>query len=317
MLERFGTRLGRLQVDQLFTMAAPAIDELAGMIRGADDEVVGELFKLTNPNVLDAIAERAPNVRATLLHDPDVFLSQLFAPRRARLAESGVNSRLFGDVATHKLHTKSFVVDAERGWLSTAAIMRHGVMLDFSATVSGDAARALRQLTLTTIGKGRWAQRRAAAAAARQGILLNDRSAGITQLTRGVNLVIDSAKDELVIATKMFNDADLARRIARRAQEGVDVFVATQSSKMSGKVRRILAGSDVTVVDDVLSMLHGNAAVADGRLGYFGTGHLSQRAMGNPAWRASREIGALVEGEHAANIREAVREFSREMPPLA
>jgi phosphatidylserine/phosphatidylglycerophosphate/cardiolipin synthase-like enzyme len=312
----FGPNLGRLQVDQLFTYAAPAIDELAGLIGGADHEVVGEVFKLTNPAVLDAIADRAPGVRATLLHDPDVFVSELFAPRRARLAESGAQSHLFGDVATHKLHTKSFVADAERGWLSTAAIMRHGVMLDFSATVSNDAARALRQLTISTIEKGRWGQRRAAAAAARQGILLNDRSAGITHLTQGVNLVIDSAQHELVIATKMFNDADLARRIARRAQEGVDVFVATQSAKMSGKVRAILADSNVRVVDDVLSMLHGNAAVADGQLGYFGTGHLSQRAMGDPRWRASREIGALVEGEHAVTIRDAIRDFSKEMPPL-
>jgi phosphatidylserine/phosphatidylglycerophosphate/cardiolipin synthase-like enzyme len=129
-----------------------------------------------------------------------------------------------------------------------------------------------------------------------------------------VNLVIDSAQHELVITTKMFNDASLARRIVWRAQEGVDVYIATQSSKMSAKVRTILAEGGVEFVDDVFGGLHGNAAVADGKLGYFGTGHMSQRAMGNPRWRSSRELGALVDGEHAMRIRDEIRSFTAHMP---
>jgi hypothetical protein len=137
------------------------------MIGEADHEVVGEVFKLTNPGVIDSIAGRAEHVRATLLHDPDVFASTRFGRTLGRIADSGARSHLYGDIQTHKLHTKSFVMDAERGWLSTAAIMRHGESLDFSATFDGAAARAVRRLTLSRRAPGRSAglrpQRRAKA----------------------------------------------------------------------------------------------------------------------------------------------------------
>lgn len=314
MVGRF-TRLGVLPVDQLHMRAVPAIDELASMIRGAEQEVVGEIFKLTNPGPIGAIAERASHVTATFLMDAQVHAMPTFARTRGRFADSGAVVNLFGEIRSHKLHTKGFVTDAERGWLSTAAIMRHGEMLDFTATFTGEPAKALRRLTLTTIDGGRWAQRRAADAAARHGILLNDRAVGVSHLRRGWDQAIDSAERELVVSSKAFTDARLAARLVQRSQEGVDVYIATQSEKMSKRVRKILAAGGVPWVDDTSKQLHGNAAVADGRLAVFGSAHMSERAMvRSSAWvRNSRELGAMVDGEDALRLRDEIRSFTEHM----
>jgi hypothetical protein len=306
--------IGVLPVERLFVRSAQGMDELARLTRGADHEIVGEVFKFTNDDAISALAGRADDVRATFLADPENLPMRWFRTTRELLESTGATFTPFGEYP-RKVHAKGFTFDAERGWLSTTPVMPlRGDILDFTATFSGDAALALRKLTLTTIDKGVKAQRRAAAEAATHGILLNDRHAGITQLRDGVKHVIDNANEELVLVTKAITDEKLARRIVARAQEGVDVYIATHTSNMSKRVRKIFEKGGVSWVDDPAGLIHGNAAVADGQLGYFGSGHFTGRAMvRNAGVRSSRELGALVGGEHARAIRDEILDFTRDM----
>jgi phosphatidylserine/phosphatidylglycerophosphate/cardiolipin synthase-like enzyme len=307
--------LRALPVAELLTRSPAGVDEATRLIAAADDELVGELFKVTRQDTVDALASRPVHVRAAFLSDPEYLDSAKFANNRALLEESGVELIPHGAMP-RKVHAKGIVADGEEGWLSSSTLMYHRDTLDFTARFSGKPARALRDVTRSAITDGVSRQRRLARQAAKQGILLNDRTAGITELTRGVEALIRGANDELVIVTKAFTDKRLARMIVAKAHEGVRVHLATQSEKMWPRVRQILDEGGVQFYDDVFGATHGNAVIADGTVGYFGSAHFTPRAMvrDTGAYRSSRELGAIVRGEHAATIRQEILDVTGSMP---
>ncbi len=126
---------------------AAVLDRVAMFAASARSEVVGELFKVTDEPIVEALVGTARSGRdVRLLRDPEFAGTEFQSSNR--LAEAGV-SFLDSLPLPAKVHSKSITVDGEQSLITTAAwIGESRGRFDLGVQLAGTPARLLRDLTL-------------------------------------------------------------------------------------------------------------------------------------------------------------------------
>ncbi len=308
-----------IAIDRFTTSTQQGEAWLVELLGKAEQDVLGELFGITNRRVTDAfvsrIADKVP-VRANA--DPEYLALQ----EHKALIREGAQLRPWGGNGLRKgkydhrrnprkVHAKAWHID-EAGVLSTASLLKSKVRtFDATAITSGETARLARRVTQTAFDGDVKALRLAAEEARLGGILLNDPAVGIRHLRQGMDEVIGSAQTELVLAFKIISDKGFARMLAAKAASGVKVTLLTRPFEMTPAVARILRNSKVRLIEDPIGAMHANMVIADKQVGMFMSAHATPRSLGSKgARRQSRELGFVVDDPSVVKqMRRAILDF--------
>lgn len=307
-----------VKVDRFTTSGRQGVRWAAKGIRSAKKDVLGEVFAISDEGVVSALHDRLENnvpVRGNV--NPETMGKK---PIPA-LVHAGADFRSWGGDAIrdgkyqHALnprmvHAKVFHFD-KKSWFSTASLLRGSEdSLDATAIVSGKPAKLARAISDRAHAGDMPGMHKAAAEGRAHGVLLNDASAGIHHLTEGIHDVIDTAKHELVVSFKIVESVDLVNRLSAAAARGVKVTLLTHPSKMTPEAAAALS-PDIHLAADTEGVLHANMLVADRKVGIFGSAHAKRRALGEPSWRQSREMGFVIDDEDVlAQMRDAILEHA-------
>lgn len=265
------------------------LDATAEIARTAEHSITGDMFILYADNALHAaLAEAKPGLDITFLADPE------------KLGGASITSKMLGGIGAkvtphgampNKVHAKSLVVDGADGMISSGAWFTDGGKrnnwLDLAVRVRGDAARAVEQLTLTSVAGDRAAFEGAAHAAAQQGIYINDPAQGVMELGPQVRHMIENASERLIIATKRTDSPEVDGMLQAARDRGVEV--TRYDRGVTGKT------------------LHGNVIVAD-NVAYIGSGMLNNRTLkgSGSSGRMSRELGVVIDGPAVDDVVTAI-----------
>ncbi|MCW2926679.1 MAG: PLD-like domain [Thermoleophilia bacterium] len=256
-----------------------ALDDVASFVGSARHELSGELFRLNEYGVQRAINESAARgVKQRWLVDPEAVDAVRGVLPHGDVTSAGYAAMPF------KNHSKTYIADGDRALMTTGAFVgKTRDRVELVATFQGDAARAANELIQAGMEGSPARLRSAANRAAHFGIVVNEPRAGVQHLTGAVHDMIKSAKHDIVISTKIFNDPTVRAAVKAAEARGVRVRF-----------------TDIRAND-----MHANVLIADD-MTYMGTAHFSPRGMGDMrmAYRKSRESGLVVrDAEYATKLR--------------
>jgi hypothetical protein len=187
-----------------------------------------------------------------------------------------------------------------------------------------DAARAFNAyLNEAVLGDADVARRQAlAAAAAREGVLINDPEARLPYIARAQDGLIRGAERELTVSMSELRNPETTRTIIERAEAGVNVQI--QFREMDPESRRLLAEAQQRLpnlrVEDTSAWQprpHYNAIIADGQQAYVGSAYLWQNQQDMLQHGRSFENGVLLQGDAVQRLQaqmEALRSLQPEHP---
>lgn len=262
----------RLQGAQLVVGGKQSLKQMRATASQATQQLDVDLFSGAHPKTLEKLAKVGSAVDSLFLADPEV--SWLI---RSELQDAGNTVVDVGSSPLLKNHAKSVVADGQHAFVTTAAITKGTPKrFEVGATFSGDAGKAMSELTRASATGDADAIRAAADEAQRFGIVVNDAQYGIWKLSEEVRGLISTAEHRLIVSTKRLEEPGILDLIKDAKARGVEVT----HSKLSGKGLKV----------------HSNVVVAD-NAAYLGSGHLSKRVItgGGSNGRVSRELGLVIE----------------------
>lgn len=290
----------------LTTSHGASMQAAAEVVADARNSLLGEVFVLDHPSFVRSLNHKlSDGVTIEFLVDPERrFQQSRGALERARF-ETPVG-------ASRKVHSKAFSADDASGIVMSMAPLRVDAdILAFGARLKGPEAAALSALTRAGLTDDTAQVQRAAAHAARLGVVQNDAYHGVRHVTDGLESTVDGAGASLLYAPKAFTDMAMSRRLVEAAKREVAVTVVTRGRRMKPAVRKHLSGVRnlrLRLHDD--PRMHGNALIADGARTYVGSAHATPRALGREGTsRLSRELGVLFDDrDRAGQVREAIEQ---------
>jgi phosphatidylserine/phosphatidylglycerophosphate/cardiolipin synthase-like enzyme len=283
-------------------VGGPAVAQaVVDIAAAANSRIAYNAFRVTNNDVQSAITGAADRgVTVGGLIDADVVDKET----RQSLASAGDVIRYAPSPG--KQHSKAIVADARRGLVATDLADIEGLnRVEYGVEVRGDAARALDELVRLTHDAPASHASQAIRAAANHGIVMNEPAHGHTGLTGAVGDAVSGASSKLTVLTKELSSEDMATQIADAARRGVTVLVATESIPKTLRSELVDAGVTVRKVKAGKSEgrgMHGTLIASDDQT-LVGSIYLKDSVLVPGRDRRSRELGVLLAGEPAAQIR--------------
>jgi len=262
----------RLQGAELVVGGKESLKRMKDIASKANRQLDVDLFSGSHTRTLKSLAKSGKGLDSLFLADPEVSSTV-----RATLADTG---NVVVDVGPNRLlknHAKSVVADGQHAYVTTAALApRTPERFEVGAVFSGDAGRAMSELTRASATHDPDAIRLAADKARGFGIIVNDAQYGIWNLSEEVRELVTGAERRLIVATKRLEEPGIRQLIDDARKRGVDVDIAP------------LYGDGMNN--------HANIVVADDAA-YLGSGHLTKRVLtgGGSNGRIARELGLVIE----------------------
>lgn len=293
----------------LYRTGAESMAGLAELVGTAQRSVLGDAFRFSEKSIVRTLEERiaTQGVEVDLIHSWYKTRMRSGELSKSRLEPQGVN---FHPIRVMQ-HGKAILVDDRELWVGTAAVGKPTLKRnDIAVRMTGPAAQAYGDLTRATVRADRPAALAAARDAEAAGLLVNDPGADARFLTPALERLVREEPTELQVVSKSLRDRELAALLGTRAGEiPVDVTVRDISMEIEEHLRS--AGANVMRVDDPLHTSHANIVAGSDRA-YFGSAHLTARALNRDAARStSREIGVLVDRSTEPAVLDQVRESAR------
>lgn len=269
--------------------------------RGARHTLDLDTFRPTRARNLEAVAAaRARDVDVRLRLD-----TENVAPIRAELEHLGSIAE-YGD-DPFKQHAKAITADAADAFVATdVSDVKSLQRMEFGIRFGGPAAAALQ-------GVQRLAPDSPAAmaddvfdAARGLGVLANDPRNGRRDVSRSVRAVIRAARDEVWVASKLFDSSRLGKDLVAAADRGARTTLVTHEIARKDAKRLAKAGVTVQVVPHdaavaATAALHGTVVAGDD-VAVMTSMPLADRAISGSKGRRSRELGVAVDGAVAADL---------------
>lgn len=288
------------------TSALQAVEE---SIAGARGPIAADIFQIGLDSSIGAF-EHAVGEGASVhvLVDPRMPLGGM-GDRVGGLVRERGQLAVYGDGNPESwMHSKTFHVTDVHGrpssWITNLSLIEDThVRSELSLLIGGEAAIAAREVTLATIG-GDPARIRAAIDAAKgAGVLVNDPAVGRRVLTQGIHEMLARPGADLLAITKGIDDARATNAIvdARRGGRDVQVFVR-DLARADGELL-VAGGVDARVVSGgpkprINAFFAGDRAV-------IGSAFLWRNMTGSAAEATSRDVGIMLEGAPAQQLRDA------------
>jgi hypothetical protein len=220
------------------------------------------------------------------------------------------------------IHAKGVVVNDQVLFSTGAVIDGSRNKADISVQLPPEGARAFNAyLNEAVIGNADVARRQElAAAAAREGVLINDPEARLPYIARAQDGLIRGAERELTVSVSELRNPETTRAIIERAEAGVNVQV--QFREMDPESRRLLADAQQRLpnlrVEDVSAWQprpHYNVIIADGQQAYVGTAYLWQNQQDMLQHGRSFENGVLLQGDAVQRLQAQMEALRILQPP--
>jgi cardiolipin synthase A/B len=257
---------------------------LVGAIRGAKRSVHMEMYLLTSPAIIDALASRSA---AGL--DVEVLLNQTFPSSEAgkkssnassfrELVAAGVRVKWAPADFTYT-HEKAVIVDGEEAWIMTMNATRSAAIDNREyLAVDSDAADVAEAEQI-------FAADYASTSLSPQGKLVvspaNSRSALLS--------LLQTAERTLDVEAEELSDAAIVGALTSAARRGVRVR-AVLANASSTRQAPTLKAAGVQLVTYGALYVHAKAIVVDGAYAYVGSENFSAGSLGQ-----NRELGVLTD----------------------
>jgi hypothetical protein len=220
------------------------------------------------------------------------------------------------------IHAKGVVVNDQVLFSTGAVIDGSRNKADISVQLPPEGARAFNAyLNEAVIGDASVARRQElAAAAAREGVLINDPEARLPYIARAQDGLIRGAERELTVSVSELRNPETTRAIIERAEAGVNVQV--QFREMDPESRQLLADAQQRLpnlkVEDVSAWQprpHYNVIIADREQAYVGTAYLWQNQQDMLQHGRSFENGVLLQGDAVQRLQAQMEALRTLQPP--
>lgn len=300
------------------TQALTALDR---RIASASGEIAMELNQIAEPSTIAAIERSVAegNTRVHLLADARVPGGGYEARLRAASEGAGGSYVTYGTSDESWQHAKTFhFTDADgepEAWLGNLApIPKAHERTELSFVIGGDAAKAARAVTDTTLAAGSPASiADAIDAAGHVGVLYNDPLVGRSKVTNAIAEATDAANGaDLLVITKGIQHPQSTTAIIDAHRAGRDVQVYVRDIAREDAERLADAGVDAWQVSGGLQP-RVNVFFAGDR-GVATSTFLWENMVGDATVATSRDSGVLFDGAQGRRVREAALATVREMP---
>lgn len=280
-----------------------AIEDLTAR---ATDHVHADVFRISDRQIV---------TRLSLLPERGVTLSVLadsenVGGRLAKELRTAASTWHELGASPLKQHGKSLTRDGGAEAIVATDIADDAATrrIELATSFEGAPARALAAVHAAPFGGGA-ALDDALAAAAREGVVINDPRSAVRWATSAVEQLI-GGEGPVRVVTKSFGSPDLAARLADRARAGSAVEVVTHAMPKAQQATLRDAGATVRVLDEEVATkaglaLHGTM-IESGGDALIGSLYLENRVLYGSKGRQSREVAAVVSGQAAIDLRAAV-----------
>ena len=325
------------------SMVGPGDAVLSAMVdkvRASRAPLTMNLFELELPpegsnaparELLDAVISHAEGSNGKgpqavrIIYNPVRPLDPQVSARVAQAKAAGADIELV--VPKDISHAKA-VASPEEGFLMTGGLSAKAASkVELGVSLPREAAAGLHEYQRLISQPGSDSARRqsAAAALARQGVLVNDPTlAQGAYVTRGINGLLQGAEKSLQVYVKELKDAGATKTLIEQARRGVQVDIVVRnagpegiSETSRGLILEALEkepGLPLTLKSYAKGrpLPHGNLIVADDAQAYVGTAylwssHMTRVMPGGSAF----DYGVLLSGADAVEVR---RQFQASVP---
>jgi phosphatidylserine/phosphatidylglycerophosphate/cardiolipin synthase-like enzyme len=289
-------------------VGGPAVlDASLDIATNAKQSLEVDTFRPTRAANLDAIA--AANDRGVDVHlrlDTDSI-----APKRADMDRLGTIAEYGAD--PFKQHAKGISRDHGEDALVATDVsdVKSEPRMEFGVRFGGAAGAAF--AGVQTLARGSSPETVAAAmdGARALGVFANDPHNGRRDVSTALSSLVGSAKDELYVASKLFDSKQLVKELAAAVDRGARTTVVTHDIDAEQTDLLTKAGVTVQLVPygpaiDRNAALHGTIVAADG-VALMTSMPLKKGAIVGGKGRESREFGVGLDGAAAAELVSTVR----------